>query len=223
LIISLLIGFDNIQASLEAANIALKAVGVSIVGGTLLATLPTLWTSLKEFGNSLFMSQSANLQKLAARPDFHDYVGVMAEIKSEISFISQMLESRNKKRQTSIVLFIDDLDRCAHRKAVEVLQAMMLLLADRDGSPFVTFHGIDARVIVRAVEEHYGSVLVKAGINGDEYLDKIVQLPFVIPYSRGKGLGNYIESLIWTKAEKELVESKFPPINPREADAISVG
>jgi len=222
LLISMLIGFDNIQASWDAANIALKAVGISVVGGSLLATLPTLWTSLKEFGNSLFMSQAANLQKLAAKPDFHDYIGVMADIKSEISFISQMLESRNKKRQTRIVLFIDDLDRCEHRKAVEVLQAIMLLLADRDGSPFVTFLGIDARVIVRAVEEHYGSVLVKAGINGYEYLDKIVQLPFVIPYSNRKEIGNYIESLIWTKVEKELVESKFPPVNPREADAIPV-
>ncbi|MCB0118732.1 MAG: TIR domain-containing protein [Anaerolineales bacterium] len=209
LIISLLIGFDKIQASWEAASLALKAVGVSIVGGSLLATLPTLWTALREFGDTLFMSQALNLQKLASKPDFRDKIGIMADIKSEIGFISQMLENRNKKRQTRIVLFIDDLDRCEHRKAVEVLQAIMLLLADRDGSPFVIFLGIDARVIVRAVEEHYGSVLVKAGINGYEYLDKIVQMPFVIPFSNRKDIGNYIESLIWTKAEKDLVESKF--------------
>ncbi len=69
----------------------------------------------------------------------------------------------------------------------------MLLLADRDGSPFVIFLGIDARVIVRAVEEHYGDVLVKAGINGYEYLDKIVQMPFVIPSASRKDIGNYAE------------------------------
>jgi hypothetical protein len=71
--------------------------------------------------------------------------------------------------------------------------------------------GIDARVIVRAIEEHYGDVLVKAGINGYEYLDKIVQMPFVIPTATRADIGNYVESLIWTKAEKEMVEAKFAP------------
>lgn len=209
LLISLLIGFDNIQRSWETANIALKAVGVSVVGGSLLATLPVLWSALREFADTLFMSRAMNLQQLAAKPDFRDQIGIMADIKSEISFISHLLETRNKSQQTRIILFIDDLDRCEHRKAVEVLQAIMLLLADRDGSPFVIFLGIDARVIVRAVEEHYGEVLVKAGINGYEYLDKIVQMPFVIPSASRKDIGNYVDSLIWTKAEKDLVESKF--------------
>jgi hypothetical protein len=220
LLISLLIGFDNIQKTWDAANIALKAAGVSIVGGSLLATLPVLWSALREFADTLFLSRAMNLQKLAAKPDFHDQIGIMADIKSEIGFISHLLESRNKKKQTRVVLFIDDLDRCEHRKAVEVLQAIMLLLADRDGSPFVIFLGIDARIMVRAVEEHYGAVLVKAGINGYEYLDKIVQVPFVIPPANRTDIGNYIDSLIWTKAEKDLVASKFLPKEQVEPQKI---
>lgn len=216
LIISLLTDFTNIQTAWNAMNIAGQAASVSVVGGSLLATLPILWSALREFGDTLFMSQAANLQKLASKPDFRDQIGIMADIKSEIGFISQLLESRNKNRQTRVVLFIDDLDRCEHRKAVEVLQAVMLLLADRDGSPFVVFLGIDARVIVRAIEENYGSVLVKAGINGYEYLDKIVQMPFVIPSSTSRDIGNYIESLIWSKEEKEQVESKFTTKEERE-------
>lgn len=219
LLISLLVGFDKIQASWEAANIAFKAVGVSLVGGSLLATLPTLWNALREFGDTLFMSQASNLQKLASKPDFRDQIGIMADIKAEIGFISQLLESRDKNRQTRVVLFIDDLDRCEHRKAVEVLQAVMLLLADRDGSPFVVFLGIDARVIVRAIEENYGSVLVKAGINGYEYLDKIVQMPFVIPFANRRDIGNYIDSLIWSKEEKEQVEAKFAAKEERNLDS----
>lgn len=211
LLISLLVGFDQIQATWDKMNIALKATGVSVVGGSLLATLPVLWAALREFSDTLFMSRAMNLQKLAARPDFRDQIGIMADIKGEIGFIAHLLEARNKRRQTRVVLFIDDLDRCEHRKAVEVLQAIMLLLADRDGSPFVIFLGIDARILVRAVEEHYGTVLVKAGINGYEYLDKIVQLPFVIPAANRRDIGNYVESLIWTPAEKQLVEAKFAP------------
>jgi Cdc6-like AAA superfamily ATPase len=209
LLISLLTDFSNIQTAWTAMNTAGQAVSVSVIGGSLLATLPILWSALREFGDTVFMSQAANLQKLASKPDFRDQIGIMADIKAEIGFISQLLESRNKKRQTRVVLFIDDLDRCEHRKAVEVLQAVMLLLADRDGSPFVVFLGIDARVIVRAIEENYGSVLVKAGINGYEYLDKIVQLPFVIPPANRTDVGKYIDSLLWSKEEKEQVQAKF--------------
>ena len=221
LIISLLTDFSNIQSTWEAMNTAGQAVSVSVVGGSLLATLPILWSALREFGDTLFMSQAANLQKLASKPDFRDQIGIMADIKAEIGFISQLLESRNKNHQTRVVLFIDDLDRCEHRKAVEVLQAVMLLLADRDGSPFVVFLGIDARVIVRAIEENYGSVLVKAGINGYEYLDKIVQMPFVIPFANRRDIGNYVESLIWSKEEKEQVESKFAVKEEKELDLDS--
>ncbi|MBI2333816.1 MAG: TIR domain-containing protein [Chloroflexi bacterium] len=139
LIISLLTDFSNIQAAWESMSTAGQAASVSVVGGSLLATLPILWSALREFGDTVFMTQAANLQKLASKPDFRDQIGIMADIKAEIGFISQLLESRNKNRQTRVVLFIDDLDRCEHRKAVEVLQAVMLLLADRDGSPFVVF------------------------------------------------------------------------------------
>ena len=226
LLLSLVFGFDVIQKNWEATNIALKAVGASVVGGSLLATLPMLWSALREFADTLFMSRAMNLQKLAAKPDFRDQIGIMADIKSEIAFIGQLLETRNKRQQTRVVLFIDDLDRCEHRKAVEVLQAIMLLLADRDGSPFVIFLGIDARVIVKAIEEHYGRVLVDAGINGYEYLDKIVQVPFVIPSASQPDIRNYVDSLIWTKAEKELVEAKFAPkqkeTTPKPSEPVSI-
>jgi len=209
LIASFVIDYNHLQTVWDETRIAINAVSASIIGGSVLASLPVLWSALREFADTLFLSRAMNLQKLAAKPDFRDQIGIMADIKAEIGFISHLLESRSKKRQTRVVLFIDDLDRCEHQKAVEVLQAIMLLLADRDGSPFVIFLGIDARVMVRAVEEHYGDVLVKAGINGYEYLDKIVQIPFVIPSASRKDIGNYVDSLIWTEAEKELVRSKF--------------
>ena len=219
LLISLMTDFASIQAAWESMNMAGQAASASVIGGSLLATLPILWSALREFGDTVFMTQAANLQKLASKPDFRDQIGIMADIKAEIGFITQLLESREKNRQTRIVLFIDDLDRCEHRKAVEVLQAVMLLLADRDGSPFVVFLGIDARVIVRAIEENYGSVLVKAGINGYEYLDKIVQIPFVIPFAKRIEIGNYVDSLIWSKEEKEQVEAKFPAQNEPDPDS----
>ena len=77
-----------------------------------------------------------------------------------------------------ILVLIDDLDRREPNQAVEVLQAINLLL---NFSPFVVVLGIDARVVTRAIEKHYDGILNRAGASGFEYLEKIVQIPFRIP------------------------------------------
>ena len=209
---SFLLSYNEIQESTNAVNLAVNALAASLLGGSALASLPALWAALREFFDSLFLSRANKLQTLAARPDFSSQIGVMADIKNEIKFIRELLKAGKNGKPTRLVLFIDDLDRCEHRKAVEVLQAIMLLLADEDGSPFVIFLGIDARVVVRAIEEHYGKVLVKAGINGYEYLDKIIQVPFVIPEAEPDDIENYVESLLWASdEEKENVTRKMTP------------
>ncbi len=117
----------------------------------------------------------------------------MADIKEEIHFISKLLKKGKHGHPTRLILFIDDLDRCEHHKAIEVMQAIMLLLTDEDRAPFIIFMGIDPRIIVRAIEETYGDVFVKAGITGYEYLDKIIQLPFAIPSTSNEDIKKYVD------------------------------
>jgi len=214
-LLSLLLNFKPSTSFIEILRLAISAFAGLIVGGIALSSLPVLWKALRDFSDNLLLSRANKLQGLAIRPDFRNQIGIMADIKDEIKFIRQLLMKGKGGKPTRLVLFIDDLDRCEHKKAVEVLQAIMLLLADEDGSPFVIVLGIDARVIVRAIEEHYGEMLVKAGINGYEYLDKIVQLPFVIPSSRPFEIDNYVDSLLWSSEnEKTVVAEKYKPLLP---------
>lgn len=197
--LNILFEFTEHLGTLENIRVIIvNSLGASIIGGSVIASLPILWSALREFTDTLFLSKAKNLQSIASRPDFHDQIGIMADIKDEINFISETL----KDSSIRLVLFIDDLDRCDHKKAVEVLQAIMLLLAGRDGLPFMIFLGIDARVIVRAIEESYSEVLVGAGITGYEFLDKIIQLPFVIPPTDPVAMESYVESLIWFSDEE---------------------
>jgi len=208
--LSLLLNYNEIQAATGNVQLAINAVIGSLIGGSALASLPVLWTALREFFDNLFLSRANKLQSLAARPDFRNQIGIMADIKDEIKFIRKLLKKGKGSKSTRLVLLIDDLDRCEHKKAVEVLQAITLLLADDDGSPFVIILGIDARVVVRAIEENYGAMLVKAGINGYEYLDKIIQLPFVIPPANQSDIDNYVDSLMWaSEDEKTSVTEKY--------------
>jgi Cdc6-like AAA superfamily ATPase len=106
--------------------------------------------------------------------DYGKQINYMEEIHSDLELLAQRLQNNNGR----VLIIIDDLDRCEPQKAVEVLQAVNLLLNFKS---FIVCLGIDARIITRAVEKHYSNVLGTAGASGYEYLDKIVQIPFRIP------------------------------------------
>ena len=101
-------------------------------------------------------------------------IGYMEEIREDLDRVQPYL----KEKHGRVLVIIDDLDRCEPNKAVEVLQAINLLLSFPS---FIVCVGIDARVITRALERHYQGLLRDAGASGFEYLDKIVQIPFRIP------------------------------------------
>jgi hypothetical protein len=93
------------------------------------------------------------------------------------------------KKHRLLVVFIDDLDRCLPENAIEVLEAIKLFL-DVPGCVF--FLGADRDVIEKGIRVKYRSFVVQPGeaapspeeqarripITGDNYLEKIVQLPF---------------------------------------------
>ena len=72
-----------------------------------------------------------------------------------------------------IVLYIDDLDRCSAKDVVKVLQAVNLLLTFR---LFVVVIGVDGRWLETSLSRHYDRLL-RSPV---EYLEKIIQLPFVL-------------------------------------------
>ncbi len=72
-----------------------------------------------------------------------------------------------------------------------MLDATMLLLSNLE-YPFLTFIAIDPRVIVKAIEDSYGEMLLNSGVTGFEYLDKLIQIPFNIPTASPKTKDNIV-------------------------------
>ncbi len=95
-----------------------------------------------------------------------------------------VLRGEGSEFRGRLVVFVDDLDRCLPEKAVEILEAIKLFL-DVPGTVFVI--GMDREVIRRGIETHYGALLRSAvrsdtpPIDGDRYLEKIIQIPFNVP------------------------------------------
>jgi KAP-like P-loop domain-containing protein/CHAT domain-containing protein len=118
---------------------------------------------------------------LFAESNYGRQIGYMEDIKHDLETLERRLHKDGNPEGDvvgRILVLIDDLDRCEPEKAVEMLQAVNLLL---NFSSFIVCLGIDARIVTGAVEKHYAGLLGRTGASGYEYLDKIVQIPFRIP------------------------------------------
>ncbi len=101
-----------------------------------------------------------------------------------------------------IVLYIDDLDRCSPQQVVDVLQAVHLLLAF---DLFVVVVGVDPRWLLRSLSTHYDRLIeadavVRADgwhVTPEDYLEKILNIPLVLPRMPAGSL----QRLLWSMAE----------------------
>ena len=79
-----------------------------------------------------------------------------------------------KNKDYRMVVFIDDLDRCSPKKALEVLESIKIFL-DIEG--FIYVIGISVETLNRLISYAYK----ETGIQGKEYIKKIIQVPIKIP------------------------------------------
>jgi len=113
---------------------------------------------------------------------------------------------------SKIVVIIDDLDRCFPDHAIKLLESIKLIL-NQPGFIFVI--GVARDVLEGYLQHRYQSEFGIAGFRGQDYLDKIVQLPFHIPPHHAR-----MENL-WTKIierldenDKEDFKNLIPIISP---------
>ncbi len=117
--------------------------------------------------------------------------------------LENLVKTHIDKPNRRLVVFIDDLDRCLPEKAIEVLEAIKLFL-DVPGCVFLI--GADRNVIEEGIRVKYKSFLSGLGgdvspdelaerlpISGENYLEKIVQLPFHIPPLREELVEEFIK------------------------------
>ena len=105
------------------------------------------------------------------------------------AYVKQFLDEKNTRR---IVIFVDDLDRCTPEKALELLESIKTFF-DIEGIIYVV--GMDPKSIDSIINVKYGK---ESKVDGLEYLQKIVQLPFSIPVWSSTDLSDTIKEMIWS-------------------------
>jgi hypothetical protein len=87
-----------------------------------------------------------------------------------------------------LIVFVDDLDRCLPEKTIEVLEAIKLFL-DVPGCVFLL--GIDHEAVQEAVQTRY-----EGEVKGRQYLEKIIQLPFLLPPIDAEDMRGFVTTLV---------------------------
>lgn len=104
----------------------------------------------------------------------------------------RQLSSSGRRR---VVIFVDDLDRCLPRNALQVLESMKIFF-DVEGCVFIV--GLDQDIAERAIEAKYGTVQdpnMQGIASGSEYIKKIFQVPFALPPIFSQQLQEYLTNI----------------------------
>ena len=133
-------------------------------------------------------------------------LGSMEQFAAEFEKAVQLILGKEGR----LVILVDDLDRCLPEKALEVLEAIKLFL-DVPGTVFVL--GMDREIIRRGIETYYGTLLGRPGdneqipIDGDLYLQKMIQIPFNLPPLDMRARLDYIKNLEASLSERSHLDA----------------
>ena len=120
----------------------------------------------------------------------------------EIHAIRECFEQALKQMGVTLVVLIDDLDRCLPPTTISTLEAMRLFLF-LDHTAFVI--AADDAMIKHAVRQHFGSVEDDLVLN---YFDKLIQIPIRVPPLGTQEVRAYMLLLFIEAAEIEEVQKE---------------
>lgn len=128
---------------------------------------------------------------------------IRKDIKNFHDEFEKILKETNIKH---LVVFIDELDRCAPETILDIIEAMRLFLFAK-GTSFVI--GADQRLIEYAIKTKYKEVVGNNLDIGREYMEKVIQYPVNIPALDENEVEQYISCLL---LEKDLNHEEFAGI-----------
>lgn len=185
-----------VQLGGEAAATIATGVPVGVIGQAIL-----------KFGE-LFRSEQSGSDPaseptaLAGAPDGLIRPAEPISLPSEIQAFRNSLEELLAELKITLVVFVDDLDRCLPHTAITTLESIRLLLFLKR-SAFVV--AADNEFIRGAVRVHFEG----AGITSDvatNYFDKLIQVPLHVPRLGVNEAKAYLAMLL---LEREFVEGRF--------------
>jgi len=199
-------------AGMVLKNVALPAVSAYFTGGLSLA--PFAMQKLSEWNVD---SPEKLIEKLNSKEGEDFFKSLQKESEEEKTSSNPVAEFRNDfidlldtTEFKRLVVIIDDLDRCKPERIIENLEAIKLFV-NVPKTAFII--GADPRIVRHAIEYKYGSSNPIQEDNSrivEDYLEKLIQLPYSLPKLSEPEVETYISMLI---CKREIGDEKFKNIH----------
>lgn len=195
--------------------------GAALLGFGLGGSLAGLATYLKALKAIDSEPADVSLADYLDVPEYGEELGfvhrVTADLRRVLDILPMVHGPDGEARRAPIVLFVDDLDRCAPTEVAEVFEAINLFIAGEFPNCYVIL-GMDTEIVAAALEEAHKQVIQnlpkysRQTAVGWRFMDKFVQLPFIIPpigVDSVKSFANHLaatENLMAAKAQTQAAQ-----------------
>ncbi len=170
-----------------------------------------------------------------SKPDYKGKMGFLHFIENDVKkALERAAEIEKISDENPLVIFLDDLDRCAPHTVADVVDAINLFLSgDFDKCIFVI--GMEPSMVAAAIEAKNEDVinkikeasLIEEPVSlGIRFTNKIIQLPLVIPQPTEMGIKEFTHSMLDlpspTGKGKENIEkfNKYLTENAKDLDTL---
>ncbi len=193
-------------------------VGSFGAGATIIGSLVTaVWKYVKAKTEVEKEPAAVSLGEYLDIPNYSTEMGFIHRVEADLRRVLASVP----QQYYPIVIFVDDLDRCSPAKVGQVVEAVNLFLAgDFPNCMFVM--GMDTEMVAAALQAAHKDMISQlpadAGIPvGWRFMDKFVQLPFLIPPTEKGNLTRYTASLFGNS----LAQTPDPQVDKLAQDAAA--
>jgi hypothetical protein len=129
-------------------------------------------------------------------PDYAKEIGFVHQVEADVRGALGAVPASRRP----IVIFIDDLDRCSPTKVAQIVEAVNLFLAgELPDCMFVL--GMDSEMVAAALQAAHADLTKNLPADaaipvGWRFMDKFIQLPFLIPPAEPADVERYSSSLL---------------------------
>jgi type I site-specific restriction endonuclease len=202
----------------ETSVVAMSAGGIGVVAG--------LWSA----GSAYFKWQNEKLKTFEEKltpylhnPDYGSKLGAFHHVNEDLQRVFDLLVTEEQPA----IIFIDDLDRCSPQKVVEVIEAINLMMSGDFREKCYFILGMDAEMVAASIDVAYEKMRGKIpgkerafGSVGWYFLDKFIQLPFLIPTLQSEDKKRLIEQFFGKDAVAEA-ENQTKEASPEMSAQIA--
>jgi predicted KAP-like P-loop ATPase len=184
----------------EVKKVLLRGLG--IIGKDILRNVALKYVMTEKGIDELETNLIPKMELLSEVDRDTIYFDGVKKIEDEMKKIVQ-----GKKR---IVVFVDDLDRCSPKTALEVFESIKVFLSM---AGFIYVVGLSHETISKLISAHYKD----SDIKGEHYIRKIIQIPIILPEWNPSDIQQLVESI----CSDGKLESKYSKIIKENKDLIS--